>query len=64
MICKKLSAKTLRKFTLNLVTQDNLVKKANIEYTTLMKVENNTVNKPSVQTVAKIVEVLAFRLGN
>jgi transcriptional regulator with XRE-family HTH domain len=35
------------------LTQDDLAKKADIKYTTLMKVESGTVNKPSVQTMAK-----------
>lgn len=30
------------------LTQDDLAKKADIKYTTLMKVESGTVNKPSV----------------
>jgi transcriptional regulator with XRE-family HTH domain len=40
------------------LTQDDLVKKADIKYTTLMKVESGTVNKPSVQTMAKIAKAL------
>jgi DNA-binding XRE family transcriptional regulator len=40
------------------LTQDDLAKKADIKYTTLMKVESGTVNKPSVQTMAKIAKSL------
>jgi DNA-binding XRE family transcriptional regulator len=40
------------------LTQDDLSKKADIKYTTLMKVESGTVNKPSVQTMAKIAKAL------
>jgi len=40
------------------LTQDNLVKKADIRYTTLMKVESGVANKPNVQTLAKIAKVL------
>ena len=40
------------------LTQDDLAKKADIKYTTLMKVEGGTVNKPSVQTMAKIAKAL------
>jgi len=40
------------------LTQDDLAKKADIKYTTLMKVESGTVNKPSVQTMAKIAKAL------
>jgi len=35
------------------LTQDDLAKKADVKYTTLMKVESGTVNKPSVRTMAK-----------
>jgi len=40
------------------LTQDDLAKKADIKYTTLMNVESGTVNKPSVQTMAKIAKAL------
>ena len=40
------------------LTQDDLAKKADIKYTTLMKVESGTVNKPSVQTMDKIAKAL------
>ncbi|OGH42582.1 MAG: hypothetical protein A3B53_02155 [Candidatus Levybacteria bacterium RIFCSPLOWO2_01_FULL_42_15] len=40
------------------LTQDDLAKKADIKYTTLMKVKSGTVNKPSVQTMAKIAKAL------
>ena len=44
------------------LTQDNLAKKADIKYTTLMKVESGTVNKPSVQTMAKIAKALGVSI--
>ncbi len=40
------------------LTQDDLSKKADIKYTTLTKVESGVVNKPSVQTMAKVAEAL------
>ena len=40
------------------LTQDDLVKKADIKYTTLTKVESGVVKKPSIQTVAKIANGL------
>ena len=40
------------------LTQDDLAKKADVKYTTLMKVESGTVNKPSVQTMAQITKAL------
>ena len=44
------------------LTQDDLAKKADIKYTTLMKVESGTVNKPSVQTMAKIAKALSVTI--
>jgi len=44
------------------LTQDDLAKKADIKYTTLMKVESGTVNKPSVQTIAKIAKALGVSI--
>jgi DNA-binding XRE family transcriptional regulator len=44
------------------LTQDDLAKKADIKYTTLMKVESGTVNKPSVQTMAKIAKALGISI--
>lgn len=39
-------------------TQDSLARKADIPYTTLIKLESNVVKKPSVQTIAKIAKAL------
>ena len=44
------------------LTQDDLAKKADLKYTTLMKVESGTVNKPSVQTMAKIAIALGVSI--
>ncbi|OGY98353.1 MAG: hypothetical protein A2681_00525 [Candidatus Liptonbacteria bacterium RIFCSPHIGHO2_01_FULL_56_18b] len=44
------------------LTQDDLAKKADIKYTTLMKVESGAVNKPSVQTMAKIAKALSVSI--
>jgi len=44
------------------LTQDDLAKKADVKYTTLMKVESGTVNKPSVQTMDKIAKVLGVSI--
>jgi DNA-binding XRE family transcriptional regulator len=40
------------------LTQDDLVKKADIKYTTLIKVESGAANNPSVQTMAKTAKAL------
>ena len=44
------------------LTKDDLAKMADIKYTTLMKVESGTVNKPSVQTMAKIAKALGVSI--
>jgi len=44
------------------LTQDDLAKKADIKYTTLMKVESGAVNKPSVQTMAQIAKALGVSI--
>jgi len=44
------------------LTQDDLAKMADIKYKTLMKVESGTVNKPSVQTMAKIAKALGVSI--
>jgi len=40
------------------LTQDDSAKKVDIKCTTLMKVESGVINKPSVQTMAKIAKAL------
>jgi DNA-binding XRE family transcriptional regulator len=55
----KIISKNIKKLRTKLdLTQDDLAKKADVKYTTLMKVESGTVNKPSVQTMAKIAKAL------
>ena len=44
------------------LTQDDLARKADIKYTTLMKVESGTVNKPSVQTMDRIAKALCVSI--
>ena len=44
------------------LTQDDLAKKADIKYTTLTKVEKGVVNKPSIQTIAKIAKALGVSI--
>ena len=40
------------------LTQDDLVRKAEVKHTTLTKIESGSVVKPSVQTMAKIAKAL------
>lgn len=44
------------------LTQDALVKKADIPYTTLAKIESNVIENPSLQTVTKIAKGLNISL--
>ena len=44
------------------MTQGNLAKKADIKYTTLMKVESGTVNKPRFKLWCKSPRHYVFRL--
>ena len=63
MTSRKTISENIKKARAKLsLTQDDLAKKADIKYTTLMKVESGTVNKPSVQTMAKIAKVLGVSI--
>jgi len=63
MTSGKIISKNIKKMRVKLgLTQDDLAKKANIKYTTLMKVESGTVNKPSVQTMAEIAKALGVSI--
>jgi len=63
MTSGKTISKNIKKMRAKLgLTQDDLAKKADIKYTTLMKVESGTVNKPSVQTMDKIARALGVSI--
>ena len=63
MTSGKVISKNIKRMRAKLgLTQDDLAKKADIKYTTLMKVESGTVNKPSVQTMAKIAKALGVNI--
>ena len=63
MTSGKTISKNIKKIRAKLgLTQDDLAKKADIKYTTLMKVESGTVNKPSVHTRAKIAKALGVSI--
>lgn len=52
-------SENIKKYRLKLgLTQDDLVRKAEVKHTTLTKIESGAVEKPSVQTMAKIAKVL------
>ncbi|MDD5116375.1 MAG: helix-turn-helix transcriptional regulator [Candidatus Omnitrophica bacterium] len=44
------------------LSQDNLARKADMPYATLIKIESNVVKKPSVQNVVKIAEALEVKI--
>jgi DNA-binding XRE family transcriptional regulator len=59
MTSGKTISENIKKYRAKLsLTQDDLAKKADVKYTTLIKVESGVVNKPSVQTMAKIAKAL------
>lgn len=63
MTSGKTISENIRKLRAKLgLTQDDLAKKADIKYTTFIKVESGVVNKPSVQTMAKIAKVLGVSI--
>ena len=63
MTSGKIISENIKKLRAKLgLTQDDLAKKADIKYTTLMKIESGTVNKPSVQTMAKLAKALGVSI--
>jgi DNA-binding XRE family transcriptional regulator len=65
MTSGKIISENIKKLRAKLgLTQDDLAKKADIKYTTLMKVESGAVDKPSVQTMAKIAKAFGVSIEN
>ena len=63
MTSGKTISKNIKKMRAKLgLIQDDLAKKVDIKYTTLTKVESGAVNKPSVQTMAKIAKALGVSI--
>jgi len=46
------------------ITQDALAKKADISYTTLVKIESDVIQNPSLQTITKITDGLGISLDD
>ena len=44
------------------LTQDDLVRKSSVKHTTLTKIEDDFVKKPSVQVIAKIAKTLGVSI--
>jgi transcriptional regulator with XRE-family HTH domain len=63
MTSGKIISENIKKMRIKLgLTLNDLAKKADIKYTTLTKVESGVVNKPSVQTMAKIAKALVVSI--
>ena len=63
MTSGKIISENIKKLRTKLgLTQDNLAEKADIKYTTLMKVGSGAVNKPSVQTMVKIAKAVGVSI--
>jgi len=46
------------------LTQDELARKSDLPYTTLTKIENNVITKPTIQIVMKIAKGLGISLDD
>ena len=46
------------------ITQDGLVRKSGVKYTTLTKIEGDFVQKPNVRVIAKIAKTLNVSVEN
>jgi transcriptional regulator with XRE-family HTH domain len=46
------------------LTQDELVRKSDLPYATLTKIETNVITKPSIQTVVKIAKDLGLGIDD
>ncbi|MBP6928309.1 MAG: helix-turn-helix transcriptional regulator [Caldisericia bacterium] len=44
------------------LTQDELVRKSDLPYTTLTKIEGNAITKPTIQTVTKIASGFGVKI--
>ena len=63
MTSEKIISENIKKLRAKFgLTQDDLAKKADIKYTTLTKVGSSAVNRPSVQTMAKIAKALGVNI--
>jgi DNA-binding XRE family transcriptional regulator len=63
MTSGKIISENIKKMRIKLgLTRNDLAKKVDIKYTTLTKVESGVVNKPSVQTMAKIAKALGVSI--
>jgi transcriptional regulator with XRE-family HTH domain len=63
MTSGKIISENIKKMRIKLgLTLNDLAKKVDIKYTTLTKVESGVVNKPSVQTMAKIAKALVVSI--
>jgi len=63
IVSRKIISKNLRAFREKLgLSQDQLARKANIPYSTYLKIESGYTPNPSIQTVLNIAEALEVSL--
>lgn len=62
--CDKLSEKIRQHRLKQGLTQEALARKSEVPYTTLTKIESNVINKPTIQTVAKIAKGLNVKIDD
>jgi transcriptional regulator with XRE-family HTH domain len=62
--CDKLAEKIRQLRRKQGLTQEALARKADVPYTTLTKIESNVINKPTIQTVAKIAHGLQVKVDD
>lgn len=59
IVSSKLISKNIKKYREKLgLSQDQLARKANIPYSTFLKIESGYTSNPSIQTIANVAEAL------
>ena len=59
IVSSKLLSKNIKKYREKLgLSQDQLARKANIPYSTFLKIESGYTPNPSIQTIANVAEAL------
>ena len=65
ILSSKIISKNLRKFREKLrISQDQLARKANIPYSTYLKIESGYTPNPSIQAVVNIAEALGISIDS
>ena len=65
ILSSKIISKNIKKYREKLgLSQDQLARKANIPYSTYVKIESGYIPNPSIQTVVNIAEALNTSIDN